>query len=199
MKTEQVKQKKATLRRQFASYRAELSENEWGQRSAEIITRLKQLPEIRAAATVHCYWPAIQKREVDTRLLVEWLYGRGQAVTLPVVTSFERGRPAMIARRYAGHSALRENRWGLAEPKGTEAVPPEALGAVVVPAFGVGRRSGHRIGHGRGFYDAFLANVDAPTVCPVYDACLAERVPAEAHDVPMDVIVTETQMLRPAP
>lgn len=196
MDEKQIPAEKAALRQRFAAYRAGLSAEEWARRSARIVARVQRLPEIRAARAVHCYWPAAAQREVDVRPLVERLHERGRTVAMPVVTSFEAGRPAMTARRFAGRAALRTNRWGLAEPEGTEVVPPRALDAVVVPAFGAGRGGGHRIGHGRGFYDAFLADVDAPAVCPVYDACLAEAVPAEAHDVAMDVLVTETRTLR---
>jgi 5-formyltetrahydrofolate cyclo-ligase len=187
---------KETWRRQFAAYRAGLSEKERAWRSGEIVKRLWELPEIQQAQTVHCYWPLVRRGEIDTRSFVEDLHAEGRTVALPVVTSFERRAPAMTARRYEGRACLGENRWGLAEPAGTSSVPPEALDAVIVPAFGAGR-NGHRIGHGRGFYDAFLADVEAPTVCLVYDACLAAHVPAETHDVPVDVIVTETETVRP--
>ena len=197
MEAEQVQQGKATLRQRFAAYRAALSPEEYRRRSTRIVTRLRALPEVQSAQVVHCYWPLPARGEVDTRPLIEALHASGCTVALPVVTSFEKKTPAMTARRYTGRGSLRENRWGLAEPAGTEAVPSQALGAVVVPAFGAGR-NGHRIGHGRGFYDAFLAEVEASTVCPVYDACVIPHVPAEAHDVPMDVIVTETQGLRPS-
>jgi 5-formyltetrahydrofolate cyclo-ligase len=198
METEQLQQDKTALRERFAAYRVGLSATEYRRRSGRVVQRLAALPEIRQAQVVHCYWPLAERGEIDTRPLVRALHAEGRTVALPVVESFaEDGRPAMTARHYAGPGSLRENRWGLAEPAGTEAVPPSALEAVAVPAFGAGRAEGHRIGHGQGFYDAFLAEVDAPALCPVYDACVAGRVPAEPHDVPMDALVTETETVRP--
>lgn len=196
METETLREEKAALRERFAAYRAGLSKKEYRRRSAQALERLAALPELRAAQVVHCYWPLPARGELDTRPLIERLHAEGHTVVLPVVTSFEGGQPAMTARRYDGPGCLRENRWGLAEPAGTEAVPPDALDAVVVPAFGAGK-NGHRIGHGRGFYDAFLEKASAPALCPVYDACLIERVPAEPHDVPMDALATETETVRP--
>jgi 5-formyltetrahydrofolate cyclo-ligase len=189
--------KKTALRERFAAYRAGLARNERARQSAQAVERLQALPEIRAARTVHCYWP--QGGEIDTRAFVEAFHAGGGAVALPVVTSFAEGTPAMTARRYEGRTSLRENRWGLAEPADdAPVISPGALDAVVVPAFGAGRSGGRRIGHGRGFYDAFLAQVDAPAVALVYDACLVERVPAAPHDVAMDALVTETQTVRVA-
>jgi len=187
---------KEALRERFATYREGLSEREYRRRSMQVIERLAALPELAAASVVHCYWPLPKRGELDPRSLVRSLHAEGCTVALPVVASFGEGSPAMTARRYDGPGCLRENRWGLAEPAGTEAVPPETLDAVVVPAFGAGR-NGHRVGHGRGFYDAFLEKASAPACCPVYDACLVGRVPAEPHDVPMDVLVTESETVRP--
>ena len=44
--------------------------------------------------------------------------------------------------------------------------------------------------------DAFLAAVEAPAVGAVFADCFVERVPAEAHDVPLDVVVTEREVWR---
>lgn len=160
------------------------------------MTRLRSLPELGAAQTVHCYWPLTDRREVDTRPLIAALHAEGLRVVLPVVAPSSAGAPAMTLRCYTGRACLRPNRWGLHEPTGTEAVPAHAVDLVIVPAFGAGR-NGHRIGHGFGYYDAFLCGLDAATVCPVYQDCLVARVPAEAHDVPLSILVTEMAVLRP--
>jgi 5-formyltetrahydrofolate cyclo-ligase len=136
----------------------------------------------------------VERGEIDTRPLIRTLHEQGVEIVLPVVTSFSNGSPAMTHRRYTGDDALRPNRWGVQEPIGTDAVSPDVLDGVIVPALGAGR-NGHRIGHGRGYYDAFLADLDAPTVALVYDACLVDAVPADVHDVPMSAIVTEHETL----
>ena len=87
-------------------------------------------------------------------------------------------------------------RWGLLEPPATApTVAPEAIDLVIVPAFGAGR-NGARIGHGGGFYDAFLPTTSAVRVAVVYADCLIDHVPAEAHDAGLDLIVTEREVLR---
>ncbi len=188
---------KKALRRFFRSRRQAMDEAAYAEHSAAIVERAAVLPEVQAAQVVHAYWPRTARREVDTRPLIEALHNEGKTVVLPAVETFApEDTPRMTHRRYAGREALRRGRWGLAEPAGGETVPPEALELVVVPAFGAGR-NGHRIGHGRGYYDAFLKPLGVPTVCLVYDACLVERVPPEAHDVPVSILVTETTVLRP--
>ena len=196
MKNTPTPSAKATLRERFRAARLALSPEEAAAHSAAICRRLADLPELRGAATVHVYWPIERRREVDTRPLIAELRAAGKRVVLPLVTDFE-GAPALRHVAFEGQARMRPNRWGILEPHDTEDVRPAAIDAVVVPAFGAGR-NGHRIGHGQGYYDAFLSALDAPAFGAVYAACLVESVPAEPHDVPLDAIVTECAVYRPA-
>lgn len=185
---------KAALRAHFRTVRLALTDAEAAAHSAAICGRIAALPEIEAAATVHVYWPITARREVDTRPLIRRLHAEGQRVALPVVADFE-GTPRLRHLAFAGEEKMYPNRWDILEPRGTAEVDLDDLDAVVVPAFGAGR-DGHRIGHGRGFYDAFLADLSVPTIGAVYAACLVPTVPAEAHDVALNVIVTEQEVWR---
>ena len=190
-----VRAEKAQLRDRFRQARLALSEADYAARSALIRARLLALPEIEAARTVHVYWPLTAKREVDTRPLVAALHARGVAVVLPVVVPAEDAVPRLRAVLFAGDDALRPSSWGLLDPAGPDF--PVAPDVVVVPAFGAGR-DGHRIGHGAGYYDAFLDGLTAFTVCPVYRTCLVDRIPAEPHDRRVDAVVTEDEVIRTA-
>ncbi len=194
MKNTDIASEKDVLRARFRAARAALSDEDYAAHSAAVCDRIASLPEIERARTVHVYWPLVQRRELDTRPLIRLLAANGKRVVLPVVAAFE-GAPRLRHVAFAGEGRMRPNRWGIPEPRDTPEVDPGALDAVVVPAFGAGR-NGHRIGHGRGFYDAFLAAVDAPAVGAVFAGCLVERVPAEPHDVPLDIVVTEREAWR---
>lgn len=196
MKPPDAASEKQRLRARFHAARLALPDSEAASRSTAICERIAALPEIRAAETVHVYWPLTARREVDTRPLIRALHATGTTVVLPVVAAFK-GTPSLQHLRFEGEDRMAPNRWGIFEPEGTEEVAPADLDAVVVPAFGAGR-NGHRIGHGRGFYDAFLASIDAPAIGAVWAVTLVETVPAEPHDVPLDVIVTEGDVWRSA-
>ncbi|MEM8559286.1 MAG: 5-formyltetrahydrofolate cyclo-ligase [Bacteroidota bacterium] len=185
---------KAEWRAHFKTIRAALTDAEYAAHSTAICERLRALPEVQTTETVHCYWPLVARREVDTRPFIAACVAAGQRVVLPVVEAFD-GAPRMVHRAYEGADRLVANRWGLHEPTGP-LVEPADLDVVVVPAFGADRR-GHRIGHGRGFYDAFLAETTALRICVVYDACLVDRLPSETHDVAANVVATETQTVGP--
>jgi len=177
-------------RTQFRAYRRGFSAEAYAARSTLICSRVLGLSAIATAATVHVYWPQTEAGEVDTRPLIAAFRGRGANVVLPVVTSYDPSAPDMEHRRYAGPSTLTVNQWGIREPTGTEQVSPDALDAVVVPALGAGR-NGHRIGHGSGYYDAFLQTVNVPRIILVYEQCFVPTVSPDSHDVPGTHIVTE--------
>ena len=181
---------KDTLRARFSMTRVQMSDENASERSRRIAERVLDLHVVSSATRVHTYWPLLDRHEVDTRPVITSLYSRGVDVVLPVVTSFTSGSPEMEHRRYDGRSSLTINRWGIAEPDGTDLVPPSTCDVVLVPALGAGR-NGHRIGNGAGYYDAFLASVDASTVALVYDDCFVDVVPYDDHDVPVSWIVTD--------
>lgn len=181
-------------RAQFRAYRQGLSPMSYAARSALICSRVLGLRAVAEATVVHTYWPQTAEGEVDTRLLIGALRSQGAEVILPVVTNYDPGRPEMEHRRYAGPEALAPNRWGIPEPVDTERVPPDALDAVIVPALGAGR-NGHRIGHGSGYYDAFLTEVEAPRIIVAYEHCFIPSVPADPHDVQGTHVVTERDVL----
>ena len=181
---------KDTLRARFSMTRVQMSDENASERSRRIAERVLDLHVVSSATRVHTYWPLLDRHEVDTRPVITSLYSRGVDVVLPVVTSFTSGSPEMEHRRYDGRSSLTINRWGIAEPDGTDLVPPSTCDVMLVPALGAGR-NGHRIGNGAGYYDAFLASVDASTVALVYDDCFVDVVPHDDHDVPVSWIVTD--------
>ncbi|WP_103027325.1 5-formyltetrahydrofolate cyclo-ligase [Salinibacter altiplanensis] len=187
---------KDTWRRRFRTRRRALSPQSYRARSSLIGHRALTRPAVVQAQVVHVYWPLTAQREVDTRPLIALLRARDVQVVLPVVTSFEAESPTLEHRRYTGPASLTPNRWGIQEPTQTERVPPDAIDAVVVPALGVGR-DGHRVGHGSGYYDAFLQSVSCPRVALTYEACLVASLPNDSHDVPVTAVVTEQQAFAP--
>lgn len=187
---------KGVLRDRFRAYRRTLSAEAHQRLSQRVTERARGVDALRQAETVHIYWPLLDRGEIDTRPLVDWLLSRDCRVVLPRVVSTAAGHePLMEHVAFDDASELRSNGWGLLEPAGDDLVAPEELDAVVVPAFGAGR-NGHRIGHGLGFYDAFLRGLDAARLCLTYHATLVAAVPAEPHDVPMTHVITEREVVQ---
>jgi 5-formyltetrahydrofolate cyclo-ligase len=77
--------------------------------------------------------------------------------------------------------------WGIREPQGP-AVEPAAIDLVVVPGVAF-TLTGARLGHGKAYYDRFLATVGAPKVGVCFDEQLVDELPMEPHDVWLDKVV----------
>lgn len=184
-----MRARKAALRRACLERRRHLDPTVVRTASAAIGERLRGLPACAAAAAVHTYVDAVPN-EVATRGFIAWCLAAGKRVVVPVVVG---RRPPM------GHAEIRALEELEAGPKGLLQPPPERarwwpedvpLDLVVVPGVAFDRR-GCRLGHGGGFYDAFLARRPAPVaVGLVYDELLLDEVPVEAHDLPVDLVLT---------
>jgi 5-formyltetrahydrofolate cyclo-ligase len=96
---------------------------------------------------------------------------------------------------------MRATSFGALEPEAGPVVDPGRLDVVLTPGVAFDR-TGRRVGYGGGFYDRFLGLVrpNAPRVAIAFDLQLVgDDLPAGAFDLPIDVLVTETRVLRSAP
>ncbi len=86
---------------------------------------------------------------------------------------------------------------GIREPFGSRAtrIFKRSIKTVIVPALAFDLR-GYRIGYGMGFYDKFLESFRGLKIGVVYDCCIVEKINNESHDIPMDIILTETKNIR---
>ncbi len=73
---------------------------------------------------------------------------------------------------------------------------PEEVDIVLVPGVGFDRH-GNRLGYGKAYYDHFLLNVPetTPAIGLAFDCQIAERIPTEPHDQPVDLVITESGVL----
>lgn len=90
--------------------------------------------------------------------------------------------------------------FGLRQPRrdAPELPPAEVDGSIdaaVVLGLGFDRR-GYRLGYGSGYFDRFLAGRELTTIGLAFDEQLVDRLPAEAHDVPMRLVVTPSELVR---
>lgn len=77
------------------------------------------------------------------------------------------------------------------EPTGTDYVDPSEIELIIVPAVAYDRR-GNRLGRGKGFYDRLLGEAKATKIGVGYEFQLVDEIPVEPHDIPMDMVITQT-------
>ncbi len=138
---------------------------------------------------VSFYWPI--RTELDPRPLMRAMVV-DREVCLPVTV----GYAPLVFRRWAFGVAMVADAFGVEVPADTEEVIPQVL---VVPLLAFDER-GHRLGYGAGHYDRTLAKLRplGPIVAVglAYEVQLAEHLPIEPTDQPLDAIVTEAGVRR---
>ena len=89
---------------------------------------------------------------------------------------------------------------GIPEPcfsdAGERKVNPLAIDVAVIPGLAFDR-FGYRLGYGGGYYDRFLAS-EAPQAMRIglaFSVQLLDILPVESHDVPLDMLITEQEIL----
>ena len=163
--------------------------------AAAFAARLARLgPELAAghgARSVSVFWSI--RDELPTHPLCAALHAAGHVVGLPVTGRM--GQP-LTFRRWTPDTAMVPGKMDIPEPPaGAEAVVPDLL---FVPLAAFDRR-GHRIGYGAGFYDRTLAALRAEKEIAAIGLAYAAQevlfVPAADHDEPLDMVVTEKDVI----
>ncbi|MCB5177231.1 MULTISPECIES: 5-formyltetrahydrofolate cyclo-ligase [Microvirga] len=160
------------------------------QAAERIAGQVLALPDLRERNPVGAYWPI--RSEVDTRPLMEALVARGQDVALSQIL-----HPHLSFRLWQPGDVLVKGGFGVREP-GPDA--PECFPqALLVPLVAFDRRGG-RIGYGKGHFDRAIAALENQhpilTVGLAYAVQEIEQVPIEPHDRLLDLIVTESELIR---
>ena len=137
------------------------------------------------AESVLLYSPVNQ--EIDISPVIAFSLSSGKTVAFPHTMN----GGEMVFRSVRSTDELRPGRFGIPEP---DAHAPSVLSCgntvCIVPALVIDRK-GYRIGYGGGYYDRFLSSFEGTSVGLVYESGLLDSVPREAHDIAVDIIVSE--------
>jgi 5-formyltetrahydrofolate cyclo-ligase len=181
---------KADLRTAALAAREALSP-EQRSAAAEALAARKFPITIAPGTIVSGYSPI--RSELDPVPLMRKLAEQGARLALPAVMA--RGK-SLAFRAWAPNDRLMLGPLGILEPSpaAAEIVPDIVL--VPLAAFD---GTGHRIGYGAGHYDRTLAQLRKSRAVTAIGLAFAvqqvEAVPALSHDVPLDYVLTETQVL----
>lgn len=177
---------KRALRARCRQERDELGADRRRQASERICSHIQAWSNLQSARVVFTYLP--MRNEVDLRPLFDGAPGPQWAIPRVVETP----EPHLLFHAYRpDHLVL--HRFGMLEPDpSAPLITPDQADLILVPGLAFDWR-GFRIGYGGGYYDRLLSRHGrAITLGVCYQALLLDEIPHEAHDVPVEYLVTET-------
>ena len=182
-----VREQKRLLRPTCAAIRSAIPDKP--QKAAEICRLVQTLPAFQSAQTVLCYLAA--KGEAETRGIIDVCLQSGKRVALP--RCYDDAQMEFLPVKSVA-DATEVSRLGIAEPPHGRPVDPGTAALCIVPALAFDR-SGFRLGYGMGYYDRYLKRFSGVSVGLCFEDCLRDTIPTNQNDRPVDVIVTERQVI----
>jgi len=141
------------------------------------------------------FYASMEDEPSTDEILEEWL--RDPEKTL-VLTRVCNRTKQLDPYRVDSWDDLEMGRFRIRMPKtNCQQIDLSKLDAVVVPGR-VFDSEKNRIGRGYGFYDRFLCVVpkEATLIGLAFDFQVVDSVPVEEHDIPMDVIITQSRVIK---
>jgi len=178
-------------RRRLIEARLEIDADRRRRHANEIMARLSHFIGDLSDRSVSAYWPF--RGEPDLRPWMGSLPERGGSCALPIV--IEKNAP-LVFRIWKKGGKLVSGVWNIPVPAdGAEVVP----NVVVAPVVGFDKAC-YRLGYGGGFFDRTLASLSPrPIIIGVgYAQAAITTIQPLPHDIPMDVIITEREIVVPA-
>ena len=186
-------EKKQGLRQTFRRIRQALPPSEREKAAQTIASQLAALSKDWPSGIIAGYWP--MGSEIDLRPALIRLETYDLRLALPVING-----QSLLFRSYKMGEPLHQGPLQTQEPSPHN---PDCRPAVVlVPVLAFDHRL-RRLGQGAGFYDRTLAdlrkNTSVLSIGLAFDCQRAETIPAEPHDQPLDLVVTEQSIYTPHP
>lgn len=178
---------KAEFRREAVTSRIGLPDRD--SRNREIAVRLESHDIYRKSGDIYAY--VSMAEEVDTHAIIDRTIQSGRTVFAPrVIENF-----SLAWVRIDSIDALHPGTFGVLEPKGPDEYEMAADNAIALVPGVAFDRMGYRLGWGKGYYDRFLSAFNGRTIGLAFDCQIYDAVPIEAHDQPVELVVTESEII----
>lgn len=180
---------RAALRREKLAARMAIDEKTHGAWSARIEAHLAAL--LTPCPSQVLAFCAPVRGEFDARPLASLLIERGWQAAMPIVETTD---APMSFRPWTPSSAMTTDRHGIPIPADGQNIHP----AIVLLPLLAFDPQGFRLGYGGGYFDRTLAAlVPRPVAIGVgFQLAQVPDIQPQAHDIPLDAVVTESGIVR---
>ena len=191
-------EKKDSLRNDILQKRLRLPFEEIFELSSTIQKKFLEIRELKGAKRLALY--ASFKNEVLTETILEYAVAHRQEVFFPRIVREKKG---LTFLKVHGKEDLASGSYDIKEPVHShrgihqpEIAVSSSLDIIVVPGIAFDT-NGNRLGYGKGYYDKVLGSIKETCliVALAFDFQIVNTIPAEAHDIKMDKIITESRVI----
>ncbi len=185
---------KIEMRKSILEKRKSMMKNKVKEKSCKIFKHLISTEYYNKAQAIMVYIDF--RNEVSTEELIKHSIMENKKVIIPI--SIVETKELLLSQLYNYDTELTKGSYGILEPKKefVRKVSPQIIDLVLIPGVCFDRR-GYRIGYGGGYYDRFLCNLrnNVAKIALAFDLQLVEKVPYDTHDIPVDHIITENDII----
>lgn len=179
--------RKREIRNRIRSQRKSMDPALIREASRRIQSAFLARPEFQRANAVGCYQAL--PYEVQTQDILKACRKEGKKMAVPAWNE-ERERYEMVWLH--PEDPMVRGRWTIPEPEVRRPVGLMDLDCIVVPALAYDRQGG-RLGHGGGHYDRMLGAWNGIRVGVAFDFQIHDQVPLGSQDIPVDLVITESE------
>ncbi|MBN1805045.1 MAG: 5-formyltetrahydrofolate cyclo-ligase [Sedimentisphaerales bacterium] len=183
---------KAQLRRQLKDCLLSMTSQTRSRKSSKACRNLISIPQFQNASTVMMFLSFPDEVDTSESILCAWQLGK--TVAVPKVSRQHKHMiPVQINSLETG--ILTETS-GLKNPTSRIPMAFEDIDLVLTPGLGFDKK-GNRLGRGGSYYDRFFANAELKASrCGFgFAEQFVEIVPVEEHDEPVDMLVTDEEII----
>lgn len=183
---------KKSIRNHILDKRSNLGENNHISFSKDIINKLYE-SDLYSDSKIIMTFISFGD-EVDTHEFIKKSLKDGKRIVVPI--TFPKTKEIRPSELF-DFNELKIGFYNILTPKDEfiRFIDPKEIDLIVVPGVGFDR-NGFRVGYGGGYYDRFLSKYpDAVKLGIAFDLQLIDEVPKEDFDIPVDLILTENEII----
>lgn len=174
---------KEEIRKKVKEERNKLSEEFIDINSKKIAEKLFNMDVYKKVESIYIYMNF--EKEVSTKEIIIDSLNKGKKVAIPKIAN-----EVMEFYYISNIEDVSIGYYGIEEPIGTK-LAKEENSLIIMPGVVFDKKK-NRIGHGKGYYDKYLAkNRVENKIALAFDFQVLEEIPFENHDLIPDIIITE--------
>jgi len=178
---------KGLIRKTVAQTLRVAGRREREEKSRAITKKLLSLPEFLSSSSILFY--ASKEGEVDTLNAISKSMKMGKRVIVPVVKG-----DRLLLSYISSTKDLSPGTYHIPEPKKLMPAKPKDVELAIVPGIAFDK-TGNRLGRGYAYFDKLLKVLHAPKIALAFDFQIVGSIPSEKHDIPVDKIITENEVI----